>query len=100
MITYRTARASRNNKTIRNLICNESNDVVLLTSPSIAEAYAEIREACSEKMKRLPLYACLGPETAGAAKKVGLQIAIVAQRYTDEGLVNAVVRLWKRQGSR
>jgi uroporphyrinogen III methyltransferase/synthase len=100
VITYRTARASRNNRTIRDLICNGSNDVVLLTSPSIAEAYAEIREACSEKMKRLPLYACLGPETAGAARKVGLQIAIVAQRYTDEGLVNAVVRLWKRQGSR
>ncbi len=96
VVAYRTVKAAGNSRVLRSLVCAGKIDVVLLTSPSIAEAYARVLRACRKRPRKLPLYACLGPETAKAARRTGLRVAIEAQEYTDKGLVKAIANYWRR----
>ena len=46
----------------------------------------------------LPLpVACLGPATAETARALGLQVELVAQEYTIDGLLAALVRWHTRR---
>ncbi len=38
-----------------------------------------------------PLIACIGPITAGTAREEGLAVDVVAEEYTTEGLLNAML---------
>ena len=46
-----------------------------------------------------PLIACIGPSTATVAAEVGVRVDVVADPHTSEGLVSAVVRSIKRDGT-
>ena len=39
---------------------------------------------------------CIGPVTADAAREAGMTVAAVADTYTTEGLIEAIVRLVER----
>lgn len=60
-------------------------DLVLLASPSAAHALA--RTGC-----RVPVVA-IGPQTAAAARRLGLEVAAAAESHDLEGLIAAVERL-------
>jgi uroporphyrinogen-III synthase len=71
-------------------------DAVTFTSPSTVQG-------CMSRGGRIPdgvTVACIGPVTAQAARRLGLRVDVVAERYTTEGLVEALVEHFAaRRGS-
>ena len=67
-------------------------DIVTFASPSA------VRNVLAMAGGRLPNVhvVCIGPVTADAARGAGLEVAGVADTYTTEGLVDAIVRLVER----
>jgi len=72
-------------------------DVVTFTSSSTVSAFLDL--VGSQTVARLPdsvKIACIGPVTASTAREYGLNVHIVAQEYTVDGLVAAIVEDAKR----
>ncbi len=70
-------------------------DVVLLSSPSTAERFAELAERHAVGTGRtatLPRAVAIGPSTDRAAVAVGFDVIAVADPHTEVGLVDALVR--------
>jgi uroporphyrinogen III methyltransferase/synthase len=44
-------------------------------------------------------YACIGPVTAESALDAGLGVALVAEVYTTEGLIDALVRYFNKENN-
>jgi uroporphyrinogen-III synthase len=63
-------------------------DAALVSSGSVARALAELEPPVTTRI------ACLGPRTAAAARRAGLQVAVVAERQQIEVLVEAVCALF------
>ncbi len=61
-------------------------DFVVLTSPAIAERFAELVE------RPRPPAVCIGPTTADAATGAGIEVAGVATTRTPAGLIDALMR--------
>lgn len=68
-------------------------DLLTFTSSSTVERYLELAEESEvhEAARRVPA-ACIGPVTAATAEEHGLEVVAVAEPYTIEALVDAVVR--------
>lgn len=69
-------------------------DWITFTSPSTVQNFAEIVR--KQKMDPLqlegdPRIACIGPITEHAAQEEGFQVDLVAEKYTTEGLVDALL---------
>ncbi|MBN1209618.1 MAG: uroporphyrinogen-III synthase [Myxococcaceae bacterium] len=64
-------------------------DVVLFASPRTAELFLEA--AGRERLGQARVVA-IGPTTAGALSRLGVEVAAVAARPTPEGLVEAAIR--------
>ena len=62
-------------------------DVITFTSPSTVRAYLD---AAGERPVP-PVVACIGPVTAEAARRAGLEVTVVAPEHGAEGLVRAVL---------
>jgi uroporphyrinogen III methyltransferase/synthase len=69
-------------------VVGDGVDVVTLTSPSAAGGFVELggREAAPDAV-----VACIGPPTAEAARQAGLEVAVVAEKHTVDGLVAAMI---------
>lgn len=65
-------------------------DLAAFASPSAI--HAAVRLCGGVDLLRSVPVVCIGPVTAAAAGQVGLQVVGVAHTYTQEGLVEAVVR--------
>jgi len=64
-----------------------------LSSPSIARSLqASLPKDCREGLGRSTRLAAISPVTAAAAEEVGLPVAAVAETYTWDGLLQAIVR--------
>lgn len=69
-------------------------DVITFTSPSIVRNMVALLRAAGLDPLRLPgvpLIACIGPITAGAALEAGYQKPIIASQYTSQGLVEVLI---------
>jgi uroporphyrinogen-III synthase len=69
-------------------------DIVTLTSPSTVDNFVVIARQNGLDPLSLPgqpLFACIGPITAEAARRQGIVRLVVAKDYTTEGLI-AVIR--------
>lgn len=67
---------------------------VTLTSSSTARNFAALSRQHGLDPLHLPgnpLYACIGPITAATAREEGLPVDVVAEEYTTEGMVKALV---------
>lgn len=62
-------------------------DVVTFTSPSTVHAYLQAAGGRGVP----PVVACIGPVTAEAARRAGLDVAIVADEHSAEGIVQALI---------
>jgi len=74
-------------------------DVVTLTSSSIVKNFVDITRAADLDPLQLPgnpIYACIGPITAQTARNARLPNLIVAERFTTDGLIQAIQSLNKR----
>ena len=72
------------NKAFASLV--PSVDVVTFTSGSTIEGFLQL----TSDMNLLYMTACIGPITAQVAISAGLQVPIIADTYTSEGLVTAI----------
>ena len=79
-------------------------DIITLTSTSTVENFVAI---CKQNgldplnLPNNPLFACIGPVTAQAAREAGIQNLIVANEYTTDGLIEEIVnRYTSKQVSR
>jgi len=69
-------------------------DWITFTSPSTVQNFVEILR--QQKMDPFELVsklriACIGPITERAARDQGFEISVVAEKYTTDGLINALV---------
>jgi len=68
-------------------------DWITFTSPSTVRNFVEIirqQKLDPFKLTGNPKIACIGPITECAAKDEGYQVDLVAEKYTTEGLINAL----------
>jgi len=72
----------------------KSADAVTFTSASTVTGYLEL--AGAERVP--PVVACIGPVTAEAARRAGLEVDVVAPVHTVDGLVEALTE-WARHRS-
>ncbi len=82
---------------------NRGVDAITFTSPSTARSFtAMIQEAGLDPLNLPggPLVACIGPITARAAKSIGYRVGLVAQEYTAEGLVQALLNHYGESNGR
>ena len=71
-------------------------DVITFTSSSIVEHFLAL---AGEIDFGEPLIACIGPVTAQTARRAGLEVGVVAEEYTVDGLVGALVAWFGGGGS-
>jgi uroporphyrinogen III methyltransferase/synthase len=90
-VAYRTVLPERHDtRDIQRLIAGV--DIVTFASPS---SVRNVLSMAGGDLSGIPV-ACIGPVTADAARDAGLAVASVADPYTTEGLVEAIVRLVER----
>ena len=90
---YETIFPPESSHQLKDLLDHESLDIITVTSASSA---VNLVRHCHnpqilKKLKSLPT-ACIGPIAAKAATEVGLNVKIIAQNYTSEGLLTAMER--------
>jgi len=72
-------------------------DWIFLTASSTARALAAALGDIKRLSDRIRI-AAIGPVTAGTARELGLRVDVVADTYTAEGLIEAVVRAERSRG--
>jgi uroporphyrinogen III methyltransferase/synthase len=86
---YRTIRPRDATEKLRKLLLKKEVDIIAFTSSSTVSSFASALKG--RDMSRLPFkVACIGPKTAETALRAGLNVDIVAERYTIVGLVEAI----------
>ncbi len=96
---YRTEPAYNEAERLRGVLrCRP--DLVTFASPSAVRATVQLVEDV-KVLQSIPA-ACIGPVTAAEAARQGLRVVAVADTYTQDGLVRAVVRALRpdREGGR
>ncbi|MBN1614425.1 MAG: uroporphyrinogen-III C-methyltransferase [Deltaproteobacteria bacterium] len=92
---YRTVNSGRSRVELETLYEAGKIDVITLTSPSTVQNLVEIMGPDHPLFGNVKI-ACIGPVTAAAARKAGLAIDILPDRYTIPDLVDALVRYYNR----
>ncbi|HEX3947480.1 MAG TPA: uroporphyrinogen-III synthase, partial [Acidimicrobiales bacterium] len=69
----------------------EEAEVVMFTSPSTVAGYLALATTGGLSLPGPPVVACIGPVTAAAARKAGLEVAVESPSPSGEALVAAVV---------
>ncbi len=72
---------------------DETIDVVTFTSSSTVENFLEILGDKKDEVLKDAKIAVIGPITAKTAKERGLNVDAIADKYTIDGLVEAIVKL-------
>ncbi|MDX9821606.1 MAG: uroporphyrinogen-III C-methyltransferase [Syntrophales bacterium] len=95
---YRTVPSDRDPDEILKPLREGGIDVLTFTSPSTLTNFLRIvgKDFCLPPAAKI---ACIGPITAAAVRKAGLPVDIMEERYTVEGLVEAIVRHYEEAGS-
>jgi uroporphyrinogen-III synthase len=73
------------------LLSEGSIDAITFTSGSTARYFVQRIGPESLKYAQQKVIACIGPIAADGAKEVGLPPSVVAQTYTEEGLIEALL---------
>ena len=72
-------------------------DILTFTSPSTLRNFAAVLAGQDLDIHHLPgspLFACIGPVTAQQAQSMGLPVDILAEEYSVEGLVAAILKFY------
>ncbi len=92
--TYRTIRSDRTASELTPLFDDEKVDVITFTSPSTVANFLRIMGPDFHLPAKVRI-ACIGPVTEAAARKAGLPVDIIQERYTIPGLVDALVAFFQ-----
>lgn len=92
VIAYHTVPASGGDVDMPALLAAGAVDVITFTSGSTARYFVQRIGPAALEAARRTVIACIGPATAAVARQSGLPPALVAEVFTEEGLVAALVR--------
>jgi uroporphyrinogen III methyltransferase/synthase len=92
--TYRTVRSDRSASELVPFFDEEKVDVITFTSPSTVANFLRIMGPDFHLPAKVRI-ACIGPVTEAAARKAGLPVDILQERYTIPGLVDALVAFFQ-----
>ncbi len=87
--TYRTVRSERTASELAPLFADGKVDAITFTSPSTVKNFLGIMGPDFHLPAGVRI-ACIGPVTAAAARKAGLTVDILQERFTISGMVNAL----------
>jgi uroporphyrinogen III methyltransferase/synthase len=91
---YQTRKLQHGRNELLKLI-NEGLNVITFASPSAVESFAEMTGQHTGNA----LIACIGPVTAARAEEEGLSIDIIPEKYTAEGLTEALIKYYQNERS-
>ncbi len=94
VVAYRTAPAGEEMRRATELVERGAVDVVTFTSASTARsffAYVDPR-----RFEKRACAASIGPITSTALLSLGVTPAVEAERFTTEGLIEAILRYYRR----
>ncbi len=94
--TYRTVRSDRNASELLSLISDEKVDAITFTSPSTVRHFLGIMGPDFHLPPKVRI-ACIGPVTEAAAKKAGLPVDILQERYTISDLVDTIAAHFEKE---
>ncbi|MCE5283682.1 MAG: uroporphyrinogen-III C-methyltransferase [Deltaproteobacteria bacterium] len=86
---YRTVRSDRQRSELEPLLAAGKVDAITFTSPSTVRCFLEIMGPDFRPPEGVRI-ACIGPVTVRAARKAGLAVDILQERYTIPDLVEAI----------
>jgi len=88
---YRTVAGDGRRAEIAGLLREGGLDVITFTSSSTVKNFVGLMGEGLLPLPQAVTVACIGPVTADTARELGLPVHIVAEEYTIEGLLDAVV---------
>ncbi len=95
-IAYRTVPATGGDVDLPGLLASGVIDFITFTSGSTVRNFLDrIGPDAAKHMHRTAI-ACIGPITAKVVEELGMTPAVVAEQYTEEGLVGALVAYAQR----
>ncbi|MGB9661042.1 MAG: uroporphyrinogen-III C-methyltransferase [Moorellaceae bacterium] len=97
---YRTLKGQADGEEVRRLLAAKRISAVTFTSSSTVRHFLEIIGPEAVPLLHYTEIACIGPITAAAARQAGLKVTIVARKYTEEGLIAALVEHWGKSDAR
>ena len=101
LVAYRTTADAPDSpaaQSIYRLLLDGQIDAVTFTSPTAVRRFASvIGDEQAPDLLGTTVVATIGPVTAAAAAELGITPAIVADPYTVEGLVEAIVRHFRKK---
>jgi uroporphyrinogen III methyltransferase/synthase len=92
---YETKPAAEAGTTVRELVGAGGVDAILLTSSSTVESLVERLGASAGELLAGVTLASIGPVTTATAERLGLRIAVTAETYTVNGLLDALERHYR-----
>jgi uroporphyrinogen III methyltransferase/synthase len=92
--TYRTVRSDCSASELLPFFDEGKVDVITFTSPSTVANFLRIMGPDFHLPAKVRI-ACIGPVTEAAARKAGLPVDILQERYTIPGLVDALVAFFQ-----
>jgi uroporphyrinogen III methyltransferase/synthase len=95
LTVYRTVRSEKRREELDELLREGKVDVLAFTSPSTIRFFLEIMGSDFHPAENVRV-ACIGPVTAAAARKAGLRIDILQERYTIPGMVEALEAYYEK----
>ena len=95
---YRTVKPKGGARRLRQLLSNESVDVITFTSSSTVNHFAELlkKENLKACLKGIAV-ACIGPVTTRTAKTWGIRVQIQPEAYTVPALTQAIAEYYARR---
>ncbi len=97
---YQALREEEDSRELRRMLFSSGVDAVTFTSSSTVKNFIEmLGESDPAGAMQGVLTACIGPVTADTAREMGLPVGAVAEEYTIEGLVCALMeKLGRKSG--
>ena len=86
---YRTVSSGKKKEELINWINEGRIHVITFTSPSTVEHFAAMMEDSRHLLRKIKI-ACIGPVTAEASRKAGLEADIIQERYLVPSMVQAI----------
>jgi len=93
---YETVISGKKKKELLLELAHNNIDVITFTSSSTVTNFLQImgrKLSLPEKVR----IACIGPVTAATAREAGLPVDIIQDEYTMEGLVQSLIRYFKKK---
>ena len=100
VVAYRTVLGDSFDEQVKDMLLASEIDIVTFTSSSTVRNFvammrhgdgSTVSGAMLAEMLKGVTVACIGPITEGTARELGIKVDVVAEEYTIEGLIRAIV---------